>query len=300
MRCRVPFVAVVLVGLSFTAVLRAETVEDVEKKIDALFAKYKTLQFKNEFKTDITSETYSSKSSGESLIAFKRDGDNGYMSRIESKSKSVLKMQDQPEQESETELLAINDGDVMYSYSETGDTKTAMKKKIDSKTDINPFKPTSLFKQQREHFDLKLLPDEKLDGKATWVIESTPKADGNLKDAGKSRAWYEQKTGVVIKAIGYDKEGKEISSSKTSDIKIDSDIADDRFVFKAPEGVEVMDMDALSQGQPQSNDSSASADAEEKEEAPAKAKKDEPEAEEEEKPAEKKKSRNPLKNLFGN
>ncbi len=84
--------------------------------------------------------------------------------------------------------------------------------------------------------------------------------------------WYDKSTGVCLKSVSKDDKGKVVSTSVTTDVKIDPSIAADRFVFKAPDGVAVSDM--TQQGQQQPTEQPA---AEPKKEEP---KKEEPKAEE--------------------
>jgi outer membrane lipoprotein-sorting protein len=45
-----------------------------------------------------------------------------------------------------------------------------------------------------------------------------------------------------VRADGKDKNDKTVSTYALSDVKLDTEVAPDRFVFKAPEGVEVIDV----------------------------------------------------------
>lgn len=284
-------VTVLAGGLVFAIAggLRAETLEEVEKKISDLIGKYKTIQYKHKYSMNLDMEQMKMKSSGDGTVAYKRKGDKGYMSRIETKGKEVRKIQDQAEENVESSNLMVFDGKHLYNYMVSGETKHAMKS-TPPEGGMNPFDHTALFKEQHKHFDFKLLPDEKVDGKPVWVIEGKLKEQAvptQAANAFRSVSYYDQKTGIGIKSVSYDKDGKEVSSSVISDLKLDGEISDDQFVFKAPEGVEVMDMDKLQQGQQQADHSAnkeekaAEPESEKKEEAKGEQKKDdEPKKEE--------------------
>ena len=88
---------------------------------------------------------------------------------------------------------------------------------------------------------MKVLPDEKVDGKDTFVIEAVPKGLAR-QPVTKMKYYLEKENGTVVKLLGYDRAGSEIMSIVYSNIKINPEIDVSRFVFQAPEGVQVMDM----------------------------------------------------------
>ena len=97
------------------------------------------------------------------------------------------------------------------------------------------------FKMMEQYYNLKLLPDETVDGKSTFVLEMTLKDKQAGIPIGKSKLYYDKATGIAIKSISYDDKDKPSGTMTTSDIKIDANIPADHFVFKVPVGVEVKD-----------------------------------------------------------
>ncbi|GAF73674.1 unnamed protein product, partial [marine sediment metagenome] len=93
----------------------------------------------------------------------------------------------------------------------------------------------------KKNSTLTLLPDEKVEEQAAYVIESKPKSPGPQPMA-KSKMFFAKDSGIMIKMVGLDAEGKAIMTMNVKDVKLNPEISPDRFVFKAPEGVEVMDM----------------------------------------------------------
>ena len=85
---------------------------------------------------------------------------------------------------------------------------------------------------------------------------------------------YRKDCGQSVKTVTYAKDGKVTMTSVTSDVKVNPSLSDDRFVFKAPAGVEVQDMTAMQDQQDaqHASDEQAKADAEKKAEADKKAK----------------------------
>ena len=92
----------------------------------------------------------------------------------------------------------------------------------------------------RDTAELKVLPDSSSDGRAAWVIEATPKPD--QAGQGKTVIHYDKESGQMIKMVAYTPDGKPMTTMTYSDIKINDKISPDRFVFKAPPGVEVQDL----------------------------------------------------------
>ena len=159
---------------------------------------------------------------------------------MESKSSGTTKIGDQAETKTETKTLMIADGEFCYTLSETAGQKMAMKMKLDpSKNNTSK----EGFEQMHKDYNLKLLPDEKIDGKEVYVIEATPKkAKPDTTEV--SKFFYAQETGVLVKSVMESKgeQSKSTITSLMSDVKPNADIKPERFVFKAPEGVMVMDM----------------------------------------------------------
>jgi outer membrane lipoprotein-sorting protein len=56
--------------------------------------------------------------------------------------------------------------------------------------------------------------------------------------------YYSQEHGVPVKSVMYGPDGKPITTMTFSDYKFDVKIDPQRFVFKAPEGVQVIDQTA--------------------------------------------------------
>ena len=283
MKTRMTSVALALLGiLGPVTVSVAATLQEAEKAIIDRTSKYKTLQYKSKYTQSYQSKDYSMKSSGTTASEYKRKGKKSYLSRIEMKSKGTQTVQGQPEKKTDVSSLMILDGQFYYTYFVQGDQKTATKNKIDPKTQIDPFDTKAIFKQMHKTYDMQLLPDKTVDGQPTYVIESTLKKKGNPV-LGRTVTYYDKKTGMSLKTVSYDSSGKVGMTSITTDIKIDAPISDDRFVFKAPPGVQVTDMTKQST----SAQRTAKADAKE-------------DKKEDEKPKEKKKKKkkNPLKSLF--
>ena len=154
-----------------------------------------------------------------------------FLSRMETKSVTENVVAGNTSKQ-ESAMLMINDGSYTYTVSEMGGTKSAFKNKVE-KSDVDPFKAW------RENAELKVLADASLDGHAVWVIEATPKLAQATQ--GKTVIYYHKESGQMIKMVVYTPDGKPMTTTTYSDIKVNEKISPDRFVFKAPPGVEVQD-----------------------------------------------------------
>jgi outer membrane lipoprotein-sorting protein len=236
--------AVVLVAGCAMAARAAETLESVEKKIAEQAGKYKTLQYDTHMVSDMSiGEGMSSKSTMDGQVQAMRKAGK-VLSRVDSKSRTTMKMGDAPAQTQEVSSLMVNDGQYVYTLTDVGGQKMAHKTKPDPKAaGADPMDTKQTFDAMRKEFNLKILPDQTVDGKDCWVIEATAK-DAKAPNTIVARMVmdYDKKTGLPVKSVSYDMAGKVSSTMTISDVKVNPEIPADRFVFKAPPGVEVMDM----------------------------------------------------------
>lgn len=265
-------------GLVFCGIARAaDTLEDVEKNILLQAEKSKTLSARMVMTSDLEGPSMRMKSKAEGTYEYARRGDT-VMFRMESKSTGTTKIADQPETTSDDKSLVVADGRFCYTLTETAGQKMAVKMKLDpAKSNVAG---RDGFDQLHKNYNLKLLPDEKLDSRDVYVIEATPKKP-KPDTTEKHKYYYTKDSGILVRSVTESKgeQGRSTVTFALNDIKPDADIKPERFVFKAPEGVEVMDMtqiattgsdEAASQGKTDAGDK------EEKKAEPQPASKDEP------------------------
>ena len=237
------FASMCILGL-FSANVSAESIDDVKKKIHDKLSSYKTMQFKTKTTTDMTNEQFSMKSDSTSNIEAAKKGDK-VLSRMEMTTKGETKFSGQS-QKTDSNMVVVCDGDYIYTYSDAQGMKSATKQKVDKNNFTNFFDHMNSWKQMEQTHTFKLAPDETVDGKPCWVIESNMKnAPAGMPAQGKSLSYYDKSTGISLKSVAYDDKGKVTTTSTTTDIKLDGSIPPDKFVFKAPAGVEVVDQAEL-------------------------------------------------------
>lgn len=232
--CR--FAVCVAAGLVFAGGARAETVDDVQKKLNDAYSKVKSYSANTKMIQDMEMSGVSIKGDNTGLIMWAKQGDK-YMSRIEQKGTMTQTMAGQ-ENKVETSSLTISDGDFFYTLAEHSGQKMATKQNIDSRATMDV---KAIIEDQKEQFTLKVLPDDKVDGMECFVLEGTPK-DTEGSPYATTTMWFRKADAIPSKMVGKDKDGKEVYSYHLTDIKVNEDIPADKFKFTAPEGVEVMDM----------------------------------------------------------
>ncbi len=245
-------IATVFAGLlSVAAPASAETLEEVEKKIAELTAKHKSAEARMKTKTDLSNEQMSEKSESDSTVIYLKKGEKWLM-RNDTKSKGVRKIADGPEEKVESRILNVYDGEYSYTLIESPEFKQATKQKMVQSQ--SPF-GKEVWEEMRKHFESKLLPDETIDGKSVWVIESRvkPEADATPEQKAvyknmRTVTHYRKSDGAVVKTVTYEKDKPTVTMT-LQDIKYDIEPKPDTFKFVAPEGVTVMDMDQLAAGQ---------------------------------------------------
>jgi outer membrane lipoprotein-sorting protein len=236
--------AVVALTMVFPVWVAAEdTLESVEKQIIEKTEKIKSLSSRMKMVTETKGEHFQMKSTAEGTQEYARRGEKTLF-RVDSKSSTTMKIAGGEETKTDETTKMISDGEYMYTLSEGAEGKRAFKmKQPQGSSNVSS---REMFDFLRKDHELKLLPAEKIDGKDVWVIRAVPK---NLPPETKqeTRYYYLKDNGQLAKTISESKnpDGESTVTMTTSDIKIDPNLDPDRFVFKAPEGVEVVDMTAM-------------------------------------------------------
>lgn len=219
----------------------ADTLEEAEKAVTAALGKHKTITFTSFTKSEMDMGGAKFTSESTSKIEALRTP-SGFKLRADSKYKNVMGGEGANTMEGAN--LMIYDGEFMYMLNDMMGQKMATKDKATADLP-NPFDGGSLFKSLKQEFELKLLPDEQVEGEACYAVECTPKGGSASQDSiARIVNFLSKKSGVSLKSVVYDKGGAAMTTTTTSELKLDSDLAPNRFEFKAPDGVTVMDSTA--------------------------------------------------------
>jgi hypothetical protein len=117
----------------------------------------------------------------------------------------------------------------------------------------------SFFDTMAVSYNLELMPDAKVGSYSTYVIRAVIKNPAPMA-ATEMTFYFDKATGVTVKSISKNAAGKVTMETLTTDLKVNSSISADRFVFTAPEGVEVMDLTKQQDYNAQSNESAKSSE----------------------------------------
>jgi outer membrane lipoprotein-sorting protein len=157
--------------------------------------------------------------------------------RMDLKNKVVTETNNKTIEIGQSSISVVSNGQSVFTLTEKMGEKTAVKNlsRPNQSFAASQFFFDSLF---RENF-VQLLPDEKVDGKEVWVIESRPKMGGQ---PAKTIHYILKDCGLRVKTTGHDPSGARIQHSLLTEIKLDQPPKPARFVFKAPPGVSVVDL----------------------------------------------------------
>lgn len=169
---------------------------------------------------------------------------NGTVEFVNKPDKELFRMEMTMEtdfggQKMEGSSATVYDGEFVYVVTDMMGQKTAVKQKPGAIAQSPAGK--HMFKSLMENNELKVLPSEKVDGKDAFVIEAVPKGTGS-QPVARMKIFLVKENGIMVKMLGYDSAGSEFMTTVYSNIKINPKIDESRFVFKAPDGVQVVDM----------------------------------------------------------
>lgn len=229
-----------LVGtlLAFPAATRAEeTIDTVEKKVIELFGQYDSMTYKVTMTLNANMGGMTITSKGEGISEYMKKGDKTLF-RQEMAIDTENPMN--PDQPSTSNSTIVCDGEFVYTLQERGSIRQAFKQNI-ADVDSAPG-GKMMFDYLNKHGDLKLLPSEKINGEEFYVIEVTLKQTNPMGVPAKRKRYISKNTGLPAKLEMFGPDGKVMMTITMSDVKINPKTDPSRFVFKAPEGVEVIDL----------------------------------------------------------
>ena len=225
----------VLLGAATAAL--ADDLEAAEKRIVEAWGKHKSMSAKIATTNHMEMGDMVMDGKGEGTLEMQREGDKQFI-RMELKNAMTRKAGGQ-ETKTDQAMTLIADGEFAYTSSDAMGKPVVVKSKIDP---MMTSEPKALLAELRKQNDLKLLPEDKVDGQKVFVIEATPKEKKASPGApAKMVLSFDQEHGVMVKSTALSEDGKPVNTMTYSDLKYDVKIDADRFKFKAPEGVQVID-----------------------------------------------------------
>ncbi len=240
MRCRFCCLGWGLVCVLLAAPALADTLDEIEKKLVESNAKLKSYSAKTTMSQDMSfGEGMQMKSNSTGTVEWaRRDGKEMFRTDLSGSQTQIMGEQ---KMESQQTTTMICDGDYFYTLSDQGGQKHAMKQKAEQNMS---FDAKSMMQMLRDDYHLEAKGDEKVDGHDCAVIEARPK-DPQNNPVTRQLLYFMKETGINLKLVCFDAGGKTVLTTGLSDVKLNTEIPADRFVFKAPEGVEVMDLSQM-------------------------------------------------------
>lgn len=224
----------------------ADELADVEKLVAEKNKEIRSARFKIKTVTEMVTEGFESRGQSEGNVEYVLK-DGKWYSRAESKDRSEQKMGDQSNKMEGTSL-SVCDGEFIWMMSDMNGQKSVTKSKATS----DPIVVENPIGMMREQHNLKLMPEESVDGAACYVIEATSKQQGEM--AGKMVQYFRKADGFTVKVVSFSPDGKPMMTMSCTDIELNPKIDPDRFKFEPPAGVQVMDLTqqaAEPQGEPE-------------------------------------------------
>jgi chaperone LolA len=151
-----------------------------------------------------------------------------------TKGKMYLKNPDKFRIETKEEVI-VTDGKFLWTYSEQNEQ--VIKSRLDRSKHI--FKPNQYLSDFRREYKAKLSGEEKIDKAKCYKLTLTPKKEDLF--ITKMTIWVDKKN-LLAKKIEYMDINDNQITLVFDHIKTDGGIKDSKFVFKAPEGVEELDL----------------------------------------------------------
>lgn len=235
-RRRTPRIIFSLAMLLVSGPVWADTIEQLQKKLAGSYAKVHSLSAKTSVSQDFKMQGLAYKAQSNGRFELLRQG--GIMLfRMEMESKTVQQM-GKNRSEVEGTSLIIDDGKFVYNYTVNNGAKSAIRAPSTRSTD-----PVSMLKNVAKTYDLKVLPEDVVDGAACYVVEARIK-DPTTSPMFRQVFYLRKDVSILAKMIAYDNNGRQVATNLAKDIEVDAKIDPDRFKFEAPPGVEVIEVPA--------------------------------------------------------
>jgi outer membrane lipoprotein-sorting protein len=147
-------------------------------------------------------------------------------------------------------VLGVSDGANLYMQTGVMGQQMVMKFPVPPSADITPDAAKKAFEGLHKEFDVRLLAKETLDGVEAYTFELTPKPGSDIaasaqkagEDFGKVKAQSTKDFTTQMRVALLDKSGAPQFTLSVKNINLSPTLSPDRFAFKPPDGVKVMDM----------------------------------------------------------
>ena len=142
------------------------------------------------------------------------------------------------------QTLTVSDG--TYTWSEQrakGEVKVTKTKAARRDDDQGPGGGAERLEAFREKYDLRVLPERSLGGRAAYVLEGRPREEleENGIQADRALFYFDQQTGILVIMALLDRKSRPLLEVKFNDIRLNPDLPEGAFAYTVPPGAEVTD-----------------------------------------------------------
>lgn len=212
-----------------------DELEAVEQKILEAWNKQRSVFSRIEMEGTVGDGRHGGTSIGEGTCELMRKGDKT-LTRVTMKTTVTMEIGDK-ERKMEQESTLIVDGAHAYTLATAMGHTTAMKLDIDPRMSGDP---KAMLDYLRKDHELKLLPEQDVDGATAYVIEAIAR-EGTNNPLPRMRLFFDQNTGFMVRSTSHDANGRRRQMMRYKNVQYDIKIDPDRFVFELPPGVELLD-----------------------------------------------------------
>lgn len=134
--------------------------------------------------------------------------------------------------------VTVRNGSTAWLYNPANNRVTKMARPENESSETDYTKPT---KDLVERNDISYKGTGNIDGRSAYVIEVTPKDEVDRRFISKRCLWVDRETWMMIGMEIFDTNGNSIARVEYRDITFNTGIPDSEFIFKVPEGAEVVE-----------------------------------------------------------
>ncbi|AKB23778.1 hypothetical protein MSMTP_0309 [Methanosarcina sp. MTP4] len=163
---------------------------------------------------------------------------------LQKKPNKVKTIAIKPEEEAGT--MVVSDGEVMWTYDPK--TNTVMKMEMPDTPVLGEMDYAGIIGEFLNETDVSLLGMEEIDGRSAYLLETSPKGDGEgIQLVDGMKLWVDKETWMPLRYEMYDSDGSLMIELEIRDLKVNQGIPDSEFVFEVPEGatVKTVDLDSF-------------------------------------------------------
>jgi outer membrane lipoprotein-sorting protein len=144
----------------------------------------------------------------------------------------------------ENQIIIISDGEFIWSY--IPDINEVTKNKLPDIPEPTQNDYINAIGQFLNSTKVTLLGTEIIDGRTTYLLETTPKETNETSQPisqliGRTKIWVDKETWMALRSEIYDKAGNRTMKIEIRDLKANSEIPDSEFKFKIPKGAKIVE-----------------------------------------------------------